>query len=428
MARPLAWIGITMALSACGAPCPAATGTAPDAGATPATFDARAAWDEFEETLRGSYAYLERTDFSVDAQLAHSRELAVRTRDPEAFRSILHRTSFAFTDPHFLVGPLQDSDPNVVPTSADLVISLRGRDLVVADVRAGSPADEAGVRPGWKLVSSDGQPVEQEIARIWSGVVVADTEKQHAYAATLVANGRRAGMRTLGFEVDRVPHTLALENPRAFAKRVDERPPVSLERRGSIGLVRFENSLGKRETIRAFDEAIEKMRDVGAIVLDLRNTPSGGNTDVARSVIGHFLDAPRPYQMHEIPAVERSTSVPRRFVEYVLPRKPRYTGRVAVVGGHWTGSMGEGLVIGMHAAARARAFCSDMGDLLGALHSFDLKRSGVWVEIGAESLFHVDGTRRELFVGDVALTTADRDAAGKDPAMAAVLQWLAKTT
>jgi carboxyl-terminal processing protease len=80
----------------------------------------------------------------------------------------------------------------------------------------------------------------------------------------------------------------------------------------------------------------------------------------------------------------------------------------------------------MHGAARARAFVSDMGDLLGALHNFEMKRSIARIEFGAEALFHVDGTRRERFVGDVALTSADRDADGNDPAMAAVTQWLAK--
>jgi len=159
-------------------------------------------------------------------------------------------------------------------------------------------------------------------------------------------------------------------------------------------------------------------------VIDLRNTPSGGNTDVARALLGHFVDVPQPYQMHTIPGVERATTVPRRFVEYVEPRAPRYEGRVAVVGGAWTGSMGEGCVIGLHANG-ARAFASDMGDLLGGLDNARLEHAEVWVELGTEALFHVDGTPREDFVGDVALPSADRDADGADPAWEALEAWLA---
>ena len=44
-------------------------------------FDAVAAWDEFEELLRGRYAYIERDDVDVEAQLARSKELAAQATD-----------------------------------------------------------------------------------------------------------------------------------------------------------------------------------------------------------------------------------------------------------------------------------------------------------------------------------------------------------
>lgn len=325
------------------------------ASAGPATqppFDAAAAWTELEEILRGAYAYLERDDFSVDAQLGHAKNLALAAPDAASFRRIAHRLTFAFSDPHLLVAPLPDDDPNVVPTSGDLVVLLRGNEYLIADVREGSPADTAGVRPGWAFVEADGRAVGAGVTEVWAGAVLAQTPRQRAYAATLLASGRRQGSRHLTCVVAGERRTFMLENPRAFAKRVEERPPLSTRLLGRAAVIRFENSLGRRETIRAFDEALEAQRTAEAIVIDLRNTPSGGNTDVARSIIGHFISAPQPYQVHEIPAAERSTTVPRRFVEYALPRAPHYAGPVAVVVGHWTGSMGEGLVIGLHAAAK----------------------------------------------------------------------------
>ncbi|MFY0536924.1 hypothetical protein [Nannocystis pusilla] len=98
--------------------------------------------------------------------------------------------------------------------------------------------------------------------------------------------------------------------------------PLSVEVRERVAIVRFNNALDRQETITAFDAAIREYAEVEAMILDLRNTPSGGNTDVARGIIGHFVREARPYQVHEIPAVVRSTTVPRRFVEYVLPRAP----------------------------------------------------------------------------------------------------------
>lgn len=140
---------------------------------------------------------------------------------------------------------------------------------------------------------------------------------------------------------------------------------------------------------------------------------------------GHVVRQTRAYQVHEIPAVERSSTVPRRFIEQVVPRAPCYPGPVAVRGGHGTASMGEGLLIGMYAAANATTFASKIGDLLGALHNFAMTQSPARVDFAAESLFHVDGTARQDYVADVPLPTADRDAAGNAPRMAAVMRWLA---
>lgn len=426
---PLARLLIAVALGCAG--CTHTPSVQPTESATTTVarpFDADAAWTEFETTLREAYAYLDRTDFSVDAQLAHTATRARRARDAAQFRSILHRSTFAFTDPHFIIGPFDDDDPNVFPTSADLVVACRNGRYLIADVRIDSAADRAGIRPGWGLLAADGVPIDAAIEAIWGGLVVAKTEAQRAYAATLAANGRRAGERSLELaHDDGTTTTVALANPRTFANEVTARASLTVRREGNVGIVRIENSLGDKDLITAFDAAILELSDTESLVIDLRNTPSGGNTNNARAVIGHFVTEIRAYQVHEIPAIERATTVPRRFVEQVLPRAPHYSGRVAVLGGAWTGSMGEGLLIGLHAAAKARTFASDMGDLLGGLHNFSMTHSTARVDFGAERLLHVDGTPREDFVADVGLPSADRDDQGRDPAMAAALTWLNAT-
>lgn len=391
--------------------------------AGPATYDAPAAYAEFEATLREAYAYLDRPDLDVEAHLARGRAAAAGAVDSRALRAVLREVTVAFTDPHLLVTPLEDTDPNVWPTSGDLAIAAGPDGYEVADVRAGSAADEAGLRPGWRLASVDGAPIADAVAKLLR-LVPAPTPEQLAYAATLAANGRRTGTRRLGLVAPGGPREVELPNPRELAKAVAARPPLELAIDGEVGVLRLNNSLGRLETIAAVDSAIARCAGLDGLVIDLRNTPSGGNTDVARGLMGHFVSEPRPYQVHEVPAVERRTTVPRRFVEYVLPRAPRFPGRVAVLGGRWTGSMGEGTLIGLHAAAGARTFASDLGDLLGALHTFPLPLAGGTLELGAEALFHVDGTPRGEYVADVPLPSADRDADGGDPALRAARAWL----
>ena len=188
------------------------------------------------------------------------------------------------------------------------------------------------------------------------------------------------------------------------------------------------NSLGDNGTITAFDAAVKEAIGAGAraIILDMRETPSGGNTEVGRSIIGHFTDRVSPYQMHRIPALEREFTVPRQFVEYVFPREPRFDGPVVVLHGRWTGSMGEGIVIGMDAATNATTIGSNMGDLLGGLWNEQLELSGARVDLGGEALFHVDGTPREDYVADIAIEPASTAADGSDPAITRALEVLEK--
>ena len=391
-------------------------------------FDAEAGWDEFEQTLRAKYAYIERDDMDVDAQLARSRDLALKARDKSSLRRILHQTSLTFSDPHLIVGPFEDDDYNIVMTSSDLAMSeIEGR-AIVADVRRDSAAFRAGIRPGDEILSIDGIPASEAALRPYGPVLDDPTLLQRSYGLTLAANGKRVGTRSLTIRSaeDGKTRSLVLENPRSFARAVNALPPVTLSFVGDeeeLAVIRPNNSLGNNHTIAAFDTAIQRVLDEGseAVILDMRETPSGGNTEVARSIIGHFTQELRPYQVHEIPAFEREFTVPRRFVEYVYPRNPNFAGQVYVLHGRWTGSMGEGIVIGMDAATNAITIGSDMGDLLGGLWNYDLEASGARLDLGGEALFHVDGTAREDYLADYEIPAASTAPDGSDPGIAAVL-------
>ncbi len=387
-------------------------------------FDPAAGWAEFETLLRSEYAYIDRTDFDVDAYLDRVEALALTSETADELRSILNRATYAFTDPHLIIGPLTDNDFNVIPTSSDLWMESREDGVFVIDVRQGSAAVDAGIMPGWELVSVNGASVDTQLAAVFGGLMASPTVKQKSYAASLLANGKRDADRQLVFSDKGVIQEISLPSPQIFARIVNERPPVSTNRSGPYGIIRVNNSLGDNETITAFDEAVRDLADTEAIIIDLRNTPSGGNTETARSIIGHFITEVHSYQVHEIPALERAFTVPRRFIEQAYPRDPGYDGPVLVLGGRWTGSMGEGLVIGLHAAAGAVTITSDMADLLGGLWNRDFTTFPARMDFGGETLLHVDGTPREDYIGDILLTSADTAPDGTDPAMAAALAWL----
>ncbi|VWX62015.1 S41 family peptidase [Sphingorhabdus sp. 109] len=390
------------------------------------TFDAGQAWQEFEDQFRLFYAYAQRSDIDVEAQLARSKALAVQAPDRDIFRKILHQTALTFSDPHFIVGPFDETDYSIIPTGSDIATRYAGGRFHVADVRAGSAADKAGIRPGWQIVSADGIAMSAAAIRPYGKLLPEPTDRQRNYGAMLAVSGLRNQPRTLVFEVDGKNRTINLPASYDLGKSISAGPLLETHRNGDIGIIRINNALGNNDLIPAFDRAVASLSDTRAMIIDLRNTPSGGNTEVARSIIGHFVTDTRSYQIHEIPSLEREFTVPRRFIEQVKPRNPQYQGPLVVLGGRWTGSMGEGLVIGLDAAAGAHTIASDMADLLGALSNITLAKSGARMDLGTETLFHVNGTPREDYIADMKLESADRDADGNDPAMRSALEYLGR--
>lgn len=113
--------------------------------------------------------------------------------------------------------------------------------------------------------------------------------------------------------------------------------------------------------------------------------------------MGWFVSEARPYQVHRLMSEERETGVPRQWIEEVLPRPGRHhAGAVRVKVGRWTGSMSEGLALGLDAQGAQVTGCP-MAGLLGAIYNFRLEHSGLTIKLPAERLSSVSGVPREDF-------------------------------
>ena len=376
-------------------------------------FDAPAAWAEFTELLRLNYAYLTRPGIDGEAILAYFEPRAKAAASKEAFREVLQLVAHNFADPHFIVGPLDLQDYNVVPTSSDLCARYRAPRFELVDVRRDSDAQAQGIAPGAEISSINGQTPQAAVEAVMGRPLAQLTAPQLDAGITiaLACLPRQARQLTLAVGAER--RTYTLRSPGEQAKQLQTAPPLSIERRGTAAIIRFNNSLGRNETIAAFQAALLEVQAAKVLVLDFRNTPSGGNTTVARGIMGHFVRREQPYQVHVVPSEMRRYGVPRKFVEYVLPLAPYYPGRVVVLGGHWTGSMGEGLLVGFHALG-VRTAGSGLADLLGGLFNEHLALSDAKVDLGEEQLLQVNGQPREDFVPDI-YQEACEGRAGDDP-------------
>ena len=405
----------------------ARAGDAPAAPAASApanarTFDARRAWSEWTQLLTLDYGYFQRQNVDGPTILAHFAPLAVTATTPAEFVALIQQMARNFADPHLNVGPAAPDGPSLVPTASDLDGDWVGGLFVIREVRTDSDAGRQGVAPGDVVLSIDGRAPAVAVESLLGRPIGALSREQVAFGLTLALAGARDRPRHLVVRGRSGIHELALRNAGEQARAVAAAPALTSQRDGSVGIIRFNNSLGREDTITAFTSALEPLLDTRALVIDLRNTPSGGTTTVARGVLGHFVSRERPYQVHVVPGEARRYGVPRKFVEYVLPIPPFYRGRVIVLGGRWTGSMGEGVVIGFDAIG-AQTAGSPMGRLLGAMFHETLPESGATVELGEEQLFHVNGTPREKFAPRLRVEPAEAGPLG-DPTMQAVMHAL----
>ena len=189
------------------------------------------------------------------------------------------------------------------------------------------------------------------------------------------------------FKLDLPEHTTVDNNRAGFRWEI---------LKGGIGYIRIDD-LGSDATVAEFDAALERLKSTRGLIMDLRATPSGGNTSVAEPIMGRLIGRRMPYQKG---APVRGEGWTRE----VSPRGGRaYGAPVVVLVGRWTASMGEGIAIGLDGMRRATVVGTRMAGLNGAVFDLQLPNTGIKLNYAAEKLFHVNGTPREDFVPPVAV-------------------------
>lgn len=361
----------------------------------PANVDYAADARSIEKLINEDYAYLERFEGGRMPMTDKLRTEAEAVDSMDALVRYAERSLTLMADHHAITGRSLADSWALVPSYADLWIEPRGDAFAITAVREDSPAEQAGVRAGDRLVAIGAVPVAQAVAMFWADLGLAVTAEGAGYAARVLAAGRRNSPRYLTVSRDGDARDLVL--PNLYSVQQQGRPLLAATVQGRALVIRFNDSLGDNATIAAFDEAMARARPGQRIVLDLTDTASGGNTSVARAIMGWFVKRSTSYQMHSLPAEERQYGVARQWIEQVLPRSGKHhSGPVTVMVGRWTGSMGEGLALGFDAIG-ARVEGGPMAGLLGAIYDYRLEQSGLVIKFPVERLFHVNGTPREKF-------------------------------
>lgn len=187
---------------------------------------------------------------------------------------------------------------------------------------------------------------------------------------------------------------------------------LTIKTQDKIGIIRINNSLGSNKLINEFDKALEKLENTKGLIIDLRNTVDGGNSYVARGILGRFINKQKAYQKHwTVEKYDGKNTIERSWVEYVSPRGKQYKKPVIVLVGRWTGSMGEGLAVGFEGINRAEIVGSEMERLAGEMNGFSFKNQNYGYRLSTAKLYHINGIPREKYLPTnyVKQTTTDID-------------------
>lgn len=352
---------------------------------------------ELDQLITRHYAYLDKLpdERLPQSDLLDSEREAVR--DSRMLLAYAEKRIASLADHHAITGSSFRDSWAVVPTYSDLWIVSRDDEFIVDAVREKSPAADAGVRTGDVILAIEGISIDQAVAVYWQDLGLSETSARTEYAARVLAAGRRDRSRRISIRrASGGVREVVL--PSLYDLEPEENPPVSVCSNDDYSVVRFNNSLGDFATIDAFDQAMRTIPNESVLVIDLRDTPSGGNTTVARGIMGWFVAEPHGYQIHNRPAEERETGVPRQWIEQVLPRSGRYRSSLPVVlVGRWTGSMGEGVAVGF-ASMGAEVRGTMMAGLNGSVEDLRVGETDLFIKLPTERLLTVTGQPREEFV------------------------------
>ncbi|MEP6832735.1 MAG: S41 family peptidase [Gemmatimonas sp.] len=367
------------------------------------------------------------------------RPKAAAARDNETLRTVLTQMVGTLGQSHFAIIPGEgNGDVAAVPgrdLSGTIGATVRDVDglMLVTAVRAGGPADRAGVRLGFAIQAVDGCVVAGR-AKLPDERHVKLTHWSALMSVLRGPVGDSVHVRMQDGAGKSQTFAIAREGEPGQVTRLGNLPAISAqlvtEKRvvdgRTIGVIRFNSWMAALSE--GISNAVDSLRDVDAIVIDIRGN-FGGVATMAPGVAGHFVDT----------SLTLGTMIQRGGVQYFVINPQRvnsankrvkpYSGPVAIVVDELSISTSEIFAAGMQALGRARIFGAQTagqalpsvaeqlpnGDFLYHAIANFLSPTGKPVEgVGVVPDVAVPVTRAQLLQG-------------RDPAFDAALAWAASS-
>lgn len=369
-------------------------------------------FDELWRTVGERYCYFSEKRTDWDKVRALYRPMAIAAQDEDAFAEVVRLVLAELYDAHTHLGDPLDGMPRW--PLYDLLGEGTAGEVRIVAVADDSAASRAGLTTGLRVTAIEGRPIKNCVEALMPRCLTRRDPAAQAYAINVALAGRRGQPRLLTVEDERGASREVALPLGPSTSRPDLEHSRMPEGYGHIVIRSFADTA----TVAAFDTALEQLRDAPGLILDMRSN-GGGNTSVARPMMGRFITRTMPYaQMRR----REGAGLGGFWTEWVEPRGPfTYEKPVVVLTSHWSASMAEGFPMGMRAIGHATIVGTRMMGLGAAVFPITLDRTGLRAQYSGEPVYDIHGQPRDALVPDVVVPEGEDILAAGKAALAAAL-------
>ncbi len=350
-------------------------------------------FNEFWTIINDNYAYFDQQQIDWNKVKEIYTPGAAKIKNDEEFIGFLETVLYELYNGHSSLNTNLQSSNRLIPSGLDIYVEKIGNRFIISDLREGYGAEKCGLKTGMEIVKFNDREINSQLKQFLPKYTSEHNPKMVQFAISMLFAGVHNKVRKITITENGKYQEFFPDSKKNYqSERIIEYRFI----KNNVGYIKINNSLGNNDLIPAFDKALDSLMTAKSLIIDLTETPGGGNSAVAKAILGRFTDKKLPYQQHECDESEYETL--RSWVEYVSPRKTQFKGKVIIMAGHWTGSMGEGIAIGFDAMKRAIVTGTKMAELIGAINGFTLTETKIGFQIPTERTYHINGIAREDYV------------------------------
>lgn len=308
-----------------------------------------AAFDELVAELKARYPFTEAKHLDWDAISAAVRPAVVQaeqTGDQTAFNLALMRLAVLTSDGHVAVAPPTGYVLDQYGGGVGFALGRNdAKEIVVRCVEPGSPAEQAGVKPGavvtvWNGTAADEAAAKTPLLSAESTPLGRDDQQLRNLARMPVGQSATVAFRNPGATADQTADLTAVADPGGLngpcgIDPVDpaEAPITFKMLPGGIAYIKVDSFAEDLDMMtKTWEWALRRFTDLGAtaLVVDVR-TNGGGATSLAKYLAGSFTD--QTFTLAERVFVNPEGQQVLSNIDQIEPAPVAWTGPVAVLVG-----------------------------------------------------------------------------------------------